>query len=162
VTSPVEKSLRELAAETVQELGLSLYHLEYHPAGAKTVLRLYIEGPAGVGLGQCESVSRAFGDRLENSELIPSSYTLEVSSPGLDRPLFSEDDYRRFAGETARIKTFRPVDGRRNFPGRILGCEDGTIRLALADESVVELPIGNVASGRLDPFPEAAPPSRRR
>ena len=162
MTSSVEQRLKEMAGELARDMGLELYHLEYHPAGDKTLLRVYIEGPKGVGLAECESVSRAIGDQIENSDLVSSSYTLEVSSPGLDRPLFSASDYRRFAGAAAKVKTFRPVDGVRSFQGRIVACDEGILRFELANGGIVELPIENVASGRLQPFPDSPASTKRR
>jgi len=150
MAGPVEGRLTELAREVLSEMGCELYHLEYHPAGSKSLVRVYIEKDGGVRLDDCEAASRRFGAVLEVEDLIPNSYVLEVSSPGLDRPLFEEKDYRRFAGRPACLTTREPLGGRRRFRGTIISCEQGEVRLGLAEGEDVLLPLSAVASGRLE------------
>jgi len=87
---------------------------------------------------------------LDVDDPLPHRYTLEVSSPGLDRPLFSEHDYRRFAGRRVRLSTVVPIDGRRNFVGRLDGFAEGAVRLVLENDQVVAIPLERVAKARLE------------
>jgi ribosome maturation factor RimP len=148
--SPAAARLRALAEQAAETLGFELVHLEYRKEGRRWVVRLFIDRQGGVTLDDCARASEQFGTVLEVEDLIPHSYTLEVSSPGLDRPLVAEEDYRRFVGRRARLKTKQPVDGQRNFQGTIESCNDGRIQLLLADGRAVEIPIPEIASGRLE------------
>ena len=147
-----ERRLNELAQDAARDHGCELYHLDFHRAGARSVLRVMIDRPeeGGIGLDDCAAVSRSLGAMIEAEDAIATSYTLEVSSPGLDRPLFREGDYQRFSGRRARVTTFAPVEGRRHFQGTILSCAGGLLRLAVEDGAVRELPLETVASGRLE------------
>lgn len=102
----------------------------------------------------CEAISRALSAKLDVEDPIASSYVLEVSSPGIDRPLVRPADYRRFAGHVAKVETRIPVEGRRRFSGRIAAATDSHVRLALEEEaagapSEVEIPIADIARAKL-------------
>lgn len=114
------------------------------------ILRVFIERVDGdIGLADCERVSKRLSLVLDVEDPIASAYTLEVSSPGLDRPLRDESDYRRFEGKLARVKTNRAVDGRKRFVGRLAGIADGF--LSLDEESgTARIPWALVESGRLE------------
>jgi ribosome maturation factor RimP len=115
-----------LLAPTVQSLGLELLGVEYLPAPAGALLRLYIDVPmdAGdervVGIEDCEAVSREVSAQMDVADPISSHYTLEVSSPGIERPLFTPAQFARFAGETAKVTLKLPQDGRRRLQGTIM------------------------------------------
>jgi ribosome maturation factor RimP len=113
----VEQTLSELLTPVVAGLGLEFVGLEYAPQGAYSLLRIYIDAPAGVTVEDCERVSHQVSGVLEVEDPIKSHYTLEVSSPGLDRPLFTPDHYARFAGERVKVRLRVPVEGRRNLTG---------------------------------------------
>src|SRR5712692_509175 len=97
--------VRRLIQEAVEGQGYELVDAEFKGAGKNSVLRIFIDKPAGISHGDCELVSEQVGTVLDVEDLIPSSYTLEVSSPGLDRKLVKESDYTRFDGKPARIQT---------------------------------------------------------
>ena len=114
-----------LLAPTVQSLGLDLLGAEYLPSPGGAVLRLYIDVPAAeagernVGIEECEAVSREVSAQLDVEDPISGNYTLEVSSPGIDRPLFAPAQFARFTGEAAKVGLKLPQDGRRRLQGRI-------------------------------------------
>ena len=117
----VAASLRDLLESGVEALGFELVDAELSGRPRHPTLRVYIDGPQGVGVEDCAKVSRQLGAILDVENPLPGSYVLEVSSPGLDRPLVKLDDFRRFAGETVKIKLHQAVLGRRNFTGRLIG-----------------------------------------
>src|SRR5918912_1620534 len=119
----VEK-VRAIAAPLAAGEGLELVDVELAGAGGRTTLRLYIDRAGGVSLDDCTSVSRAVSAALDVEDPIEGAYDLEVSSPGLDRPLRTPEHFQRFAGRKARIKTYGPLaeaSGRKSFSGTLLG-----------------------------------------
>jgi ribosome maturation factor RimP len=114
------------------------------------VLVIYIDRPGGIAVEDCERVSREVAALLDVEDPIPGHYNLEVSSPGLDRPLFTAEHFERFRGETAQLSLFAPINGRRKFKGRILAAESGKVKLE-QDGMEVELDMGNIAKARLVP-----------
>ena len=121
-------------------------------------MRLFVDKPGGIGLDELQSVSEEVSAILDAEDPIAGSYTLEVSSPGLDRPLKTEADYRRFAGRLAKVSSYELVDGRRHWTGRIVSCEDGLVTLDLEDERTgAQIPYAKIAHGRLEvEFPSRA------
>jgi len=99
-------------------------------------------------IADCETLSRALSAKLDVEDPIASSYTLEVSSPGIDRPLVRAKDYHRFAGHLARVETREPLAGRRRFTGRIVGVEADRVRIAV-EEGEVEIPLAGIARAKL-------------
>lgn len=142
--------LEALVARTLASLGLELVHLVYRKEGRRWVLRLLIDREGGVTLDDCADASNQLGAVIEVEDAIPHSYVLEVSSPGVDRPLFKESDYLRFKGRAAQVRTQRPLNGRRHFQGDIVDCREGVVSLALTGGEVVELPLAEIVSGRLE------------
>ena len=149
-------------APTVEALGLELVGVEYLPAPGSALLRLYIDVPeadaAGgrlVGIEDCESVSREVSAQLDVEDPITSHYTLEVSSPGIDRPLFTAAQFARFAGEEAKLTLRLPQDGRRRLQGRIAGVEGDVVQMDVegvgGQRVTVNVSIGNVEKARLVP-----------
>ncbi len=118
-------------------------------SGGRSVVRVYIDKPGGISLNDCESFSRRFSVVLDVEDCIPFSYVLEASSPGLDRPLVREADFVRFAGKRARLRLRRPMDGQRNFKGRLLGASHGNVRLEVAPGREVELALSQVERANL-------------
>ena len=116
------------------------------------LVRLYVDKEGGVSLDDLQTVSEEVSAILDAEDPIESPYTLEVSSPGLDRPLKREDDYRRFAGRLARLSSYEPVDGRRHWTGRLMGLEDGVVAVRLEAEGGAEcrIPLAKVAHARLE------------
>ena len=146
--------IAELLSPTVSALGLELLGIEYLPAPGGATVRLYIDMPQSderhVGIEDCEAVSREVSAQLDVEDPITGNYTLEVSSPGLDRPLFGAAQFARFVGESAKVVLKLPQDGRRRLQGKIARVEGSTIAFALdAGEFVVDA--ANIEKARLMP-----------
>lgn len=144
------QKLNELLQPLVEDLGYEFVGLEYNSNPKSSVLRIYIDHENGVGIDDCESVSREVAALLDVKDPIKSHYNLEVSSPGLDRPLFTIEHYRKFAGCVAQVNLFAPQQGRRKFSGPILGADDNGVRME-QDGVEVTLNFGNIAKARLVP-----------
>ena len=146
--------LRELLAPVVAGVGYQLWELEYNPRSGGGLLRLYIDAlgdsPNGISLDDCERVSRVVSETLDAADPIPSHYTLEVSSPGLDRVLRTREHFERFAGERVRLEMMQPVEGRKRFSGRLLGVGASDITLEL-ENGRINLPIEDIHRARLAP-----------
>ena len=153
--------VRQLVEEVVESQGYELVDVEFKGAGKSSLLRIFIDKPAGISHEDCELVSEQVGTVLDVEDLIPFSYTLEVSSPGLDRKLFKEADYIRFAGKLAKIQTRIPLEHQRVFRGRLRGLQDGKILLELPKGDLLEIPLDVVAEARLE-FDWAEERSRAR
>jgi len=158
--SAVVGKVREVAAPIIDDLGLELVDLEFKREGGGWVLRLFIDKlDGGVSLDDCVDVSRELGTALEVEDPIPASYRLEVSSPGLDRPLKKLSDYDRFRGERVKIKTFDKLDPdgrgyeRKTFVGKLLGLEGDSVRLLQLDKKGGEISFAfeQIAAANLDP-----------
>jgi ribosome maturation factor RimP len=141
--------LIELLEPTLQSLGYELVDLDAHP-GRNGLLRLYIDSEAGVTLADCELVSEQIGAFLDVEDPLPGSYTLEVSSPGLDRRLRTAAHFERFAGERAKVMLKRARDGRRRFTGAVAGVEGENVLLDV-DGEIVRLELNEIAEARLVP-----------
>jgi len=144
------QKLNELLQPLVEDLGYEFVGLEYNSNPKHSLLRIYIDHENGVGIEDCETVSRETAALLDVKDPIRSQYNLEVSSPGLDRPLFTPAHYTEFAGQVAQINLFAPQDGRRKFSGPILGVEAASVRIE-QDGSEVTLEFDNIAKARLVP-----------
>lgn len=123
--------LRKLLESGVVALGFELVDVELAGGDHHPTLRVYIDGPAGVNVDDCARVSRQLSALLDVEDPLPGQYTLEVSSPGLDRPLVKPEDFKRYVGETIKVKMQQPLLGRRNFSGRLVD--------VTADHIVVEV-----------------------
>ena len=148
-----------LLSPTVESLGLELLGIEYLPAPGGATVRLYIDVPqaaddAGeprhVGIEDCEAVSREVSAQLDVEDPITGNYTLEVSSPGLDRPLFGTAQFARFVGESAKVTLKLPQDGRRRLQGEILRVDGSTIAFAV-DGATLEVDAANIEKAKLVP-----------
>jgi len=126
--------VREIAERVTASSGLELVELEFRGVGGKArMLRLFIDKPGGVTHADCEAVSREVGTILDVEDAVPGgSYTLEVSSPGLDRKLTRAEEFARFAGSRVKLTTREPIAGNRFFEGRLEGLQDGTLALSVA------------------------------
>lgn len=118
-----QSQLVELVEPAVTALGFELWGLEYVPQRNHALLRIYIDGPSGVNVDDCALVSRQVSAVLDVEDPIQTEYTLEVSSPGLDRPLFRLDQFARYVGERVVIRLRVPFERRRNFTGTLIGVE---------------------------------------
>lgn len=142
--------LTHLLQPLVEDLGYEFVGLEHRSNPKSPSLVIYIDRPGGIAVEDCARVSREVAALLDVEDPIPGRYDLEVSSPGLDRPLFTLEQFKRFSGEVAQVSLFAPLDGRRKFKGAILGIQDGKVRLD-QDGTEVELDMGNIARARLVP-----------
>lgn len=142
--------LRQLIQKVVEAQGYELVDLEIKGGGKNSILRLFIDQPSGVSHGDCELVSEQVGTVLDVEDLIPFSYTLEVSSPGLDRKLVKESDYTRFGGKLARIQTRIPLHQQKVFRGRLQGLHEGKVRLELPKGELLEIPLDVIQEARLE------------
>ena len=129
--------------------GLELVELEYRPEGGRWILRLYIDRPSGVTLDDCELASRQVGALLDIEDPIHHPYTLEVSSPGINRVLRREKDFNLFAGSPVVVKTSVKINGRRNFAGTLLGAKHSKVLVEINGE-IVEIGLDNIDKARLN------------
>ncbi len=146
----MREQLIELLGPLVSDLGYELWELEYVRRAGGAVLRLYIDSPGGISLDDCERVSHAVSERLDSADPIPGQYTLEVSSPGLDRVLRTFAHFARFAGERIRVEMTRPVDGRKRFQGQLIEANDREITLDV-EGGRVTLSIDEIHKARVAP-----------
>jgi len=130
----VTAKINELIRPTVEALDLDLWGIELLQQGKLATLRIYIESDAGITIDDCEKVSRQVSALLDVEDPIAGEYTLEVSSPGLDRPLFSVSQFTAFAGEVVSIKLRSPLDGRRKFKGSITAIDGDQICIEVDGE----------------------------
>lgn len=154
----IQETLEQLVNPIVEDFGLELADLEFKPEGRSMALRIFIDKPGGVTLDDCVAVSREVGAVLEVEDPIRSAYRLEVSSPGLDRPLKKPADYEKFTGRLAKIKTRVALDPdgrgreRKTFTGRLLDIQAGRVRLELNDKQggIAELPLDEIIKANLE------------
>ena len=145
----VVERVRAVASPLVEAEGCELVDVQYRREAGGWVLRLFLDKPGGITLEDCQRVSQQLGDLLDVEDPIEHTYTLEVSSPGLERPLVAEGDFARFAGRLVRLQTAAPVGGQRRFRGRLLGIAGGAVRLELEGGGQVEIPHAAVARANL-------------
>jgi len=131
----IVQSVWDLVKPMVEDYGLELVDVEYLRQPGGWIIRIILDKEGGVTLDDCTKVSRELGYLLEVKDFIDHPYNLEVSSPGLDRPLKTETDFVRFIGNTVSVKTGEPVEGRRNFKGTLLAFENGEAVLDIQGKS---------------------------
>jgi ribosome maturation factor RimP len=146
----LKEKLLELLSAEVEALGYDLVELDPPAAGGSGTLRIYIDQEEGVGLDDCERVSHRVSGLLDVEDPIPGQYVLEVSSPGLDRPLRKEEHFRRQIGKLAKVVLQAGRPGRRRYKGRIQGVEAGVLEIEVDGERVA-LPLSEIESARLVP-----------
>ncbi len=158
-TTSKEQELAALLAPTVQGLGCEIWGLEYRPWGRRrATLKLFIEAPGGVTIEHCERVSRQVSALLDVEDPIVSAYRLEVSSPGLDRALFSRAHYQASIGEQVDVRLALPVAGRRRVEGQLLGIEGDEVVVRDGEHEYL-LPFGHILRTRIVPsFSSATAP----
>ena len=142
--------LTSLLQPLVEDLGYEFVGLQYSGNPKHPVLVIYIDSPDGIAVEDCAKVSREIAAILDVEDPIAGKYRLEVSSPGMDRPLFTLAQFQQFSGEVAQISLFAPRDGRRKYKGKILGTEEGKVKME-QDGLEVMLDLGNIAKARLVP-----------
>ncbi|MBL6618578.1 MAG: ribosome maturation factor RimP [Reyranella sp.] len=143
------RRIEDIVSPTVVGMGYEIVRVAMSKGGT---LQIMIEPSNGgpMDVEACATLSRALSAVLDVEDPIPGTYTLEVSSPGIDRPLTRPKDYTRWAGHLARVETAEPIDGRRRFKGTLLGLSDGVVRLRLDDGKETALPLGVVSKAKLE------------
>ncbi len=153
----VVEKVREIAGRVAADRGLEIFDVQFRREAPGMVLRVQIDrpGPAlsaeeSVSVEDCAHVSRELSAILDVEDVVPTAYTLEVSSPGLDRPLRRADDYRRFAGRIAKIVMREPIDGQGFFRGRLGGVEGGDVLIDGEDGKTHRVPLGAITRANLE------------
>jgi ribosome maturation factor RimP len=143
------REVREVVEPILESQGFELVDLEYQRESQGWVLRIYLDREGGISLDDCAGVSHEVGAILEVKDLIPSAYILEVSSPGLTRPLKKPEDFNKFRNQMVKIKLYEPLEGRRNFKGTLLGLEGDRVRVEV-EQRVYEIPLQRIAKANLE------------
>jgi ribosome maturation factor RimP len=149
-TAEVEERIRGIAERVATEHGLEFVHAEVGVIGRSAAVRVFIDKPGGVTHQDCSTVSHHIGTVLDVEDFISSAYALEVSSPGLERGLYKREDYERFAGQSARLKSRDAINGQRNFRGRILGVEGDKVVFEDKTSGRVMVPVERIAKANLE------------
>ena len=144
----VAAHLEGLLRDVVELDGVELVYVEYRPEGSPSVLRIYIDKLGGVGLKDCERVSKQASALLDDETFTLSRFVLEVSSPGIERPLFKEADYRRFVGKEIRLITTETIEDRRKFTGLIRTFSEGILKLEF-DGETYQIPFSKIRKANL-------------
>jgi len=147
----ISATVTELVESIVTPLGYELVGVEYIPQGKHSVLRVFIDSEDGVVLEDCEKVSRQLGSVLDVEDPVKGQYLLEVSSPGLDRPMFKLEDYERFNGQLVKMRLHDKQDGRGKVKGRIQNVIGSEISLLLDDGEQIEVRFDNIDKANLVP-----------
>ena len=148
--SQLEQRLTEMLSAPVEALGFEMLGVEFVRAGKHSTLRVFIDHPDGITVDHCADVSHQVSAVLDVEDPISTEYNLEVSSPGMDRPLFKEAHYEACLGEVVSVRLRVPMDNRRNFKGQLLACEAGNIKVNIDGQDFV-LAIANIEKGNLVP-----------
>lgn len=146
----VNEQVREIAARATKENGLEFVHAETSGANKNLTIRVFIDKQDGVTHEDCALVSRNIETILDAGDFFPSAYLLEVSSPGLERGLYSLKDFEKFIGYLAKVKTETPIDGQKNFRGRIIGIKGEEIIFDDKTKGTVHFPYNTVAKANLE------------
>ncbi len=146
----LQTNVESQLAAMVAEEGLRLLAVEISGSGPNTTLRLIVDGPDGATLDRCATISRQASAVLDVEDPFPHRYTLEVSSPGLERKFYEREDYQRFVGERVKVRMAPSYRQHRTVRGRLLDLEDNQVRVETEDEAVIELPYEQVFETRLE------------
>jgi len=147
--SSIHDRIEDIAKRVADRTDVEFVHCQVAGSKRNPTVRLTIDKPSGVSLDDCADFSREVESVLDLDDFIPTSYTLEVSSPGIERELYKIEDYHRFAGQMARVKTDRPIADQRNFVGRIVSVIDGNIEFDDRSNGLVRIPFDSIKKGNL-------------
>ena len=145
----IEQKTEEILIPIMEELGFELVDVEYVKEGSSWYLRAYIDKPGGININDCETVSRRLSDILDEKDFIDDAYIMEVSSPGLGRPLKKEKDFKRSLGMEVDIRTYRMIDRQKEFTGILTAYDEKTVTIELEDETTKTFERGDIALIRL-------------
>lgn len=158
----VRDELTRLLESPIEALGFEFVGLEYLSNPKNRLVRVFIDrDPDGISVDDCAEVSREISAVLDVEDPISGQYALEVSSPGVERPLFVAEHYRQFAGERAVIHLFGPINGRRKLTGSLIGCEDDQVAIEV-DGTRFEVPLDSIRRANLKPDMDALLAARRQ
>ena len=143
------RDLTQLFEPVVDSMGYELVGVEFLGGGGHGTLRVYIDRENGVSLDDCAAISHQISGILDVEEPIKQAYDLEISSPGIDRPLFKLADFERFAGRTVKVKLAVPRDGRKNFKGELMGVANLRLVKIKVDGEEIDLPYADIAKANL-------------
>lgn len=129
----IKGKVAEVATEICQDLGYELVDVEFKKGAKHNLISIFIYKEEGIGLDDCESVSRKIDEILDKDEDLKDPYYLEVSSPGLDRPIKTKDDYRRNLGKEVEVKLYAPIDGKKQFEGFLTSYDDESVLIKMED-----------------------------
>jgi ribosome maturation factor RimP len=146
----IEERVQAIAERVAIDHGLELVHAEVAGPDNKPLVRIFIDKPGGVTHKDCSEVSLHVGTVLDVEDFIHAAYTLEVSSPGLERGLYKRADYERFAGSPARLRTRRALNGQRNFRGRLLGIDGADVLFEDRTSGQVKIALDSIATANLE------------
>jgi len=145
--------VRAIADPIISDEGMELVDVEYRRESKGWVLRLYLDKGGGVTLEDCSRISQEIGRSLDVEDLIQIPYTLEVSSPGLTRPLKTEKDFMKYRNSLIKVKTLDPIQNRRQFKGRLLGVSANQIEMEV-EGGIFQIPLSNVVKANLEVEPD--------
>ncbi len=143
------QDLTELFEPVIQSMGYELVGIEFQGSTQHGTLRVYVDHEKGIGVDDCVAISHQISAILDVEEPIHQAYDLEVSSPGINRPLFKAQDYEQYSGHSANIKMAVPLNGRRNFKGVLQGVIDSRSVQIMVDNEGYDLPISDIATANL-------------
>lgn len=149
VFDSIAERVEQIAASVTKRAGIEFVHCQIAGSNRNPTVRLVIDKPGGVTLDDCADISREVEAVLDREDLIPTSYVLEVSSPGIDRELFKLSDFERFAGSEAKIRTGRPINGQKNFSGTIVGVDGPEIEFEDKSNGPVRISFDDVVKANL-------------
>ena len=144
----INEKIQRLVRPIVEAEEMELVDVEYKK-GQNSVLRIFIDKPEGVNVSDCTKISTQVGAFLDIEDLIENNYVLEVSSPGLDRPLKNKADYDRNKGKLIKVSLYAPLEGKKTFIGRIIGADDQKVILKEKSDKVIDIPFAAIAKGKL-------------
>ncbi len=155
-----KKKVKDIVAEMLEDFlaenGLELFNVEFVKEGRERYLRVYIDKPQTpegedqyIDINECELVSRYLSERLDEEDFIEENYMLEVSSPGLDRPLIKDSDYVRYAGRLVDISLYKPLDGRKQICAELVGLNDGIVSVKVENEEIKEISLEQISKIKL-------------
>lgn len=145
----IVERVEELASEVSESLGIQLVDVELVNEDSTRILRIYIEKAGGVGLDDCEAVSRRLDKQLDEEDMFDISYMLEVSSPGLERKLKKDREYDIFAGRYIQINTYAPIAERKKFEGVLRGLKNGVVLVEEEPDAIVQIPKDRISKAQL-------------
>ncbi len=146
----VTQRVENIAEKAAQDIGLELVHVEIAGTGRKPTVRIFIDKPEGVTIKDCSAISLHVGKILDEEDFIPSAYVLEVSSPGLERGLYNLNDFQKFAGQMAKVKTNEEIGGQKNFRGVIISVEAENVIFEDKTNGIVNIPYRTVTKANLE------------